>query len=481
MRREQSKVGYRISRAIWGALAFALALAGVPGRGFAQSQVPAQPEAKWSVRLSGLRADTMSQEYFSKLKAAGSGYLSKTVDKKGATAIYTGVSLRLVMAMVDGPDSAHPFAFDPGLWARGYDITFVAEDGYSASFSTATLSPDALILADTEDGKPLVKPMIVGDGPKSLWVKNITSIETSLSPAALVSEAAAFTLELDINGSLRSFSLAELEKDKDYIEGPGSFTTSAGTKYSNAYGGVKLASLLERYMDLSADDSLTFVATDGYEMTYPGSRVLDSSDGEWILAFRMDGDWLPKNPGYVRTIKVGPGNPNIDGHLSVKMIKRIVVKEKDYADFRLSFSGKMSGELDRGTIQSCVSCHRKDVAFERKDVKANYAGFPLHLLLAYADDAEYAPHKQASGILSYDAAAAKAGYRVEVIAEDGFTITLDSRYLDENDQIILAMYREGKALGAEEFPLVLVWDKGAARLPEGIKNVKRVKAIRLLF
>ena len=133
------------------------------------------------------------------------------------------------------------------------------------------------------------------------------------------------------------------------------------------------------------------------------------------------------------------------------------------------------------SLQSCVSCHRKEVAFERKGVQANYVGFPLHLALAYADDAKYAPHKQATGILAYDAAAAKAGYKVEVVAEDGFTVVLDSRDLDANDQIIVAMYKEGKSLGSDEFPLVLVWDKGASRLPEGIKNVKRVKAIRLLF
>ena len=46
---------------------------------------------------------------------------------------------------------------------------------------------------------------------------------------------------------------------------------------------------------------------------------------------------------------------------------------------------------------------------------------PLYLALAYADDPKYAPHRQATEILSYDAAAAKTGYKVEITAEDGFT------------------------------------------------------------
>ncbi len=435
----------------------------------------------WSIELSGLRQDSLGSAYYKKIKAAGRDYLRKTVDKKGVATTYSGVSLGAVIAMIDGADSAAPFAFDEALWKKGYEVTLTAVDGYSATFSTKDLAPDALILADTEAGKYLARPMTVGDSAKGLWVKDIVSISTSLAPSKTLSEAAAFSLDLDINGTKASFTLADLEKDPSYMEAVGSYTTSAGTKYTNAYGGVRLKELLGRFMSLGGDDSISFVATDGYEMTYPGKQILDESDGVWILAFRMDGDYLPKDPGYIRTIKVGPGNPNIDGHLSVKMIKRIVVKQKDFKDFAISYGGKMSGTLDRSTVQSCVSCHKKDVTFERKGISGVYTGFPLQLLLAYADDPKYAPHKQATGILAYDAAAAKAGYKVEVVADDGYAITLDSRDLDANAEVIVAMYKDGAGLGPDEFPLVLVWDKNIARLPEGIKNVKRIKSIRLAF
>jgi hypothetical protein len=439
------------------------------------------PPQAWRIDLSGARNDTLAPDYYGKLKALSGNYLEKTVEKKGSPTSYRGIPLKAVLAIIDGTDAAHPFVFDQGRWNQGYDVTLTAEDGYSATFSSLEVGVDALILADTENGVRLQRPMVVGDAGKSLWVKDLASIEIHVGPSALSSDAGKFSLQLDINGTRAEFTLDQLEKDADYIEGTGSFTTSAGTKYTNVYGGVRLAALLKRYMILSPDDSITFIATDGYEMTYPGSRILDQSDGEWILAFRMDGEYLPKDPGYIRTVKIGKDNPNIDGHLSVKMISKIVVKEKDFVDFSLKISGKLNMEIDRSTVQSCISCHGKDVEFERKGISGTYTGIPLYLLLAYADDPDYAPHRQDSKIISYNAEAAQKGYKVEITADDGFAITLDSRDLHGNGDIIVGMYKNQAILDPTEFPLVLVWDKAAEKLPEGIKNVKRVEAIRLTF
>ncbi len=439
----------------------------------------AENNEAWSIELTGARNDWFAASDYAAMKTTGKDYTEKKVERKGEQLVYKGLALKAVLALVD--DDAKKREFDAALWKKGYEVTLTAADGYSATFSTADISSDALILADTENGKPLDKPMVVGDAPKNLWVREIASIGTSLAPTKTASEASAFSLELDINGKKAAFTLAELEKDPAFIEAPGSFTTSAGTKYANRYGGVKLREVLSRYMDVSADDSITFIAMDGYEMTYPGSRILDEADGLWILAFRMDGDYLPKDPGFIRTVKVGPGTPDIDGHLSVKMVKRIVVKEKDFKDFKLTLTGKRTEIIDRSTVQSCVSCHREEVNFERKGIAATYTGFPLYLALAYADDPSYAPHRQGTDILAYDKAAAKAGYKVEVVASDGFKVTLDSRDLDGNSDIILGMYKEGAGVGDDEFPLVLVWDKNAARLPADIKNAKKITSIGLKF
>lgn len=450
------------------------------GSSAAKSDQSYQDGSGWSIALKGVREAKLWQSYYDQAKKHASHYVEKTVDKKGVATTYRGMPLRLALAMVDGPEADHAWLFDEELWAAGYDVTLVAKDGYSATFNTKDLAPDALIIADSEDGRPIA-PMVVGDSIKTLWVRDLAAVETSLAPNALVAAAASFALDVDINGSTASFTLAELEKLPFYQEGRGAYTTSAGTRYEGVYGGVRLVDLLESYAEIAPDDSVTFVAMDGYEMSYPGKTVLDSSDGDWLLAFRLDGDWLPKDPGYVRTIKVGPDTPNIDGHLSVRMIKKIVVKQKDFVDFTLKLSGKMAFDLDRGTVQSCVSCHKKTVTFERKGEVAEYTGFPLWLLMGYVDDPKYAPHKQDTSIKTYMDDAADSGYAIALTAADGYSISVSSKDVTRNDDVIVAMYKNGEKLPDAEAPLVLVWDRSLATPPEGIKNIKMLASVEASF
>ena len=425
---------------------------------------------EWVIKLEGVREGEIGSNYFASLLEKYG--VEKTVEKKGAKFSYRGLPLKYLLAIIDGADATDPYTFDSALWAKGYDVTLVAKDGYSATFNTKDLAPEALLVATQENGQA-VAPMTVGDSPKNLWTRDLASIETSLAPLPAASEAASFSLDLDINGVKASFTLADLEKSDLFLEDKGSYTTSAGTHYSGLYGGIKLRALIERYAKLSADDSVNFTAMDGYEMSYPGSLVLDEKDGTWLLAFRLDGDYLTKDPGFIRTIKVGPNDPNIDGHLSVRMVKKITVKQKDFKDFSVALEGKMWWNLDRSTIQSCVSCHKKTVTFEKKGQVDTYTGFPAWLALAYIDDPSYAPHKQDKSLAVYDAALAKKGYKVDFVAKDGFTVSVDAKDLDHNDDVIIAMYKNDANLPDNEFPLILVWDRNAKFVPAGIKNTTK--------
>ncbi|MFP4180848.1 MAG: molybdopterin-dependent oxidoreductase [Spirochaetaceae bacterium] len=266
------------------------------------------------------------------------------------------------------------------------------------------------------------------------------------------------------------------------MEGPGSYTTSAGTTYSYTYGGIKLREFLSQYIKLQPDSAVTFVAMDGYEMTYKGEEVLQPGEGEWILAFKRDGEYLPRDPGYIRTVKVGESEPNILGHKSVKMIEKIVVEGEGFKPFTPEMKGKMDFSLERHTIQSGVSCHKQTVDFSWKDEEDQYTGIPLHYLLAFSDDPQHAPHKQQDkSILAYKADEAESGYTVEITAADGYSIQLDSRELHQNDDVIIAMYKNGEVLPNREWPLILVWDKNAETVPEGIKPVRNIEAIELIF
>ena len=70
---------------------------------------------------------------------------------------------------------------------------------------------------------------------------------------------------------------------------------------------------------------------------------------------------------------------------------------------------------------------------------------------------------------------------MDIVASDGYSITLDSRQLNRNDDVILATLKEGESLPEREWPLVLVWDRNAERVPDGIKAVRNITEIHLLF
>lgn len=447
------------------------------------------PGAAWSFQLVGVRSVTLGDGELARL--LGARRMDATLAAKGGDRTYSGYPLGWVAALVDDAADATGTKLDRELWDLGYDVTVTARDGYTATFSTKGLAPEAVLLVDREGGKSIV-PSVVGAIDRSLWVKDVVSIELSIKGAAVpdaVSAASSdegtsagplpdFTLTLDLNGTEHRFTIAELQRSPLYLEAPGSFTTSAGSRYVGTYGGVRLASLIGQYVTLKPTESVVFVATDGYRMAYAAADVLDTSRGVWILAFRLDGAYLPQDPGYIRTIKVGPDTPNIDGHLSVKMVERVELRQSGYRSFELAIDGAMQARVDRQTVQSCVNCHGVSVSYERKGQAATYRGVALWRFLAYADDPERAPHRADSSVIAYDAEAARRGYTVEVVAADGFANVLDSRALHLNDGIILATEKDGAELPDAEWPLVLAWDK-AATVPEAIKPVRQVLKVLL--
>lgn len=434
----------------------------------------------WEVTLSGVRVDAVTSATFADAKEHESHYKEVAFEKKGEMVNYRAMPFQLLVAMVDGEDGSHPWSFDEEAWKEGYDVTLTAADGFASTFSTRDIPADALYLADEMDGQAVL-PRIVGDVPGNLQIKDLISIELSLGGG---SSEETFALEFEINGETTAYSREEMEALPYYLEDTGSYTTSAGTTHTHRYGGIKFADFLKSFVDIQDDTTVEVVAMDGYTMSYSGKEISDESEGIWILAFKSDGEYLPLDPGYIRSVKVGPGNPNIDGHSSARMIKKVVVSGESYKEYELLVKGRMESLLDRQTIQSGVSCHKKTVTYyDRKaDKDESYTGIPLWLLLAYGDDPDHAPHHQTDkSILSYKEDVALAGYKVKVSAADGFSITLDSRELHENDDVIIATMKDGETLPEKEWPMVIVWDKDAEVVPEGIKAVRNIVSLELLF
>lgn len=434
----------------------------------------------WQIELAGMRETIVNLSELRDAAEHPSHGVKVELEHRGEVHTYLGIPFKFVVAMADGADTDHPWRFDSELWERGYDITLVASDGYAVTFNTTEISPDALYLAHREDGND-VTPRIVGDVSTRWWVKDLVRVELAMAPPEIA--APELSLSLLINGVRTEFSRSMLKGSAHYTEGIGQFTTSAGTVYRNRYAGIAVGAFLSDYVRLDPDTPVTVVASDGYEMTYAAEEITDTTGGVWILAFEIDGDPLPDDPGPIRTVKIGPDGVDIPGHLSVKMVEEIRVDATPYRDISLEITGRAHHTIDRQTLQSGINCHRTEVIYynRKSGEETSYTGIPVWRLLAYADDPAYAPHGQDDSIRSYIDAEAASGYRVVITASDGYSIDLDSRELDKNDDVIIAMYREGAELPERERPLIIVWDRETETVPSGIKAVRGVVSIELVF
>ncbi len=422
----------------------------------------ATPEGTgWNISLLGVREDSLWQSDIASWKEDGDCYVEMELEEKGEKNIYGGILLKDVVAMIDDPSGGMPYEFQETLWLEGYDITLTSADGYSATFTTAEASFDEVLLVDTIDGEA-VNPRIAGNLTGKAWVQDLAEIELGLEPVDLVSNTFEFILE--INGTTSVYTIGELEAMPLYIEDKGSFTNSYGNTTAAVYGGVKLIPLLSQFMKVTSDSAIKVIAMDGYEMNYGGEMLLDQEDGEWILAFKENGEYLPEDPGYIRLVKVGPDEPNITGHVSARMIKKIVTEGEPFKDFELTIiEDEITEVFDRQTLQSGVVTNKNRVVYydRKNDLDVPYMGISIWRLLERLD--------------GYSA--------VKIEAADGFSITLDNSQLEGNDDVILAMYTgyDDQLLGDEDWPLRLIWDKNAEIVPDGIKAVRNVVSISLIY
>jgi len=431
-------------------------------------------ETRWQIVVRGMTENKFTSSDFDKMKGDSSLFNTIDIERKGSISSYSAVPLGTVIySSSQGPSD---WSLSKSLWDTGYDITLVSEDGYSVTFNTSEVSFDSIYLTDEVDGI-LQEPSVVGDISGNLWVKKLSMIE--LEVKVVDERRENFRLTVRSAQKEREFSIADLESNRHYIEDYGQYTTSAGSVRGAIYGGIPMKSLISEVAELSPESTIKITAVDGYEMIYSARDILNEEDGIWIIALKQDGEYLPEDPGYLRTIKVGPSRPNIDGHSSISMVSNIEIVNKEYSDYTLKITGFIEFLLDRSTIDSGVSCHKQNVVYTKKGEDFSYSGIPLWLLLAFSDDPYYAPHMQDSSIISYNSPLAEKGYKVEIIAEDGFTITLDSKELHMNNGVILATIKNNEELPEDEWPLVLVWDKTIVP-PEGIKSVKKVAQINLL-
>ncbi|MBK9207081.1 MAG: hypothetical protein IPL71_01715 [Anaerolineales bacterium] len=119
------------------------------------------------------------------------------------------------------------------------------------------------------------------------------------------------------------------------------------------------------------------------------------------------------------------------------------------AEWALHLVGALSEDTDRVSVESCGApqCHGSAWT---DDKAQEWVGVPLWLFVGSVDDE--IEHEGPA----FNDALAEAGYSVDVIASDGYTVTFDAARINRNDNILVAYKVNENPLPDEFFPLRLV-------------------------
>jgi hypothetical protein len=233
------------------------------------------------------------------------------------------------------------------------------------------------------------------------------------------------------------------------------------------FKGVALKDIVA-YLNVDFDPSMgvTVTAEDGYSMTYSYDQVINGSFIAYdpatgnempthdpltaILAYEQNGQPLnPTEEGTLRIVVVSPKNNQVvDGHWSVKWVNKVEVTSVGQT-WILDLAGAISSPITRDSYQSCgaPSCHG---SLYTDDNGQNWIGVPLWLLVGEVDDAD--SHSD----VAYNRALADTGYTIDIVSANGATVTLDSKAIEEDNQVIVAHMVNDAELPEMYYPLRLV-------------------------
>ncbi|MEW5872298.1 MAG: molybdopterin-dependent oxidoreductase [Chloroflexota bacterium] len=278
--------------------------------------------------------------------------------------------------------------------------------------------------------------------------------------------APGITLEVTGPGGVQSLSLEDLRK-LPATEGYAGIKSSTGRITPPAlFKGVALKDLMELVGGMDASMGVNIEAEDGYAITYSYDQIMqgdfiayDPATGEEItidspltvmVAYERDGQPLPEDSdGTFRIAIVSAKNNQVtDGHWAVKWVRKVEVKSFGET-WLLKLDGAIQAEIDRATFESCGApgCH----AVTWTDDKAQeWTGIPLYLLAGWIDDE--IKHEGPA----FNDAVADAGYILKIVADDGYSVELDSQLVKRNKDILVGYLVNGNPLPDTDYPLRLV-------------------------
>lgn len=268
------------------------------------------------------------------------------------------------------------------------------------------------------------------------------------------------------DGTAQSYTLEQIQA-LTAVEGQAGIKSSTGKiTLPVVFKGVALKDLAALSGTFDETMGMVLEASDGYAITFSYDQVMNGTFVQYdpgtgdelknpqpltaILAYEMGGQVLnPDMDGKLRLVVISPEPKQVvDGHWSVKFVTKISIKSLA-ADWSLHLEGAISEDMDQATFESGASpnCHGKTWTDDKAQV---WVGIPLWLLVGRVDDA--VKHEGPA----FNDAVAAAGYSVDVVASDGYTVTFDSARIARNDNILVAYLVNDNPLPEKYFPLRVV-------------------------
>jgi DMSO/TMAO reductase YedYZ molybdopterin-dependent catalytic subunit len=323
--------------------------------------------------------------------------------------------------------------------------------------ATATLVPTATVVPPTATAIP---PTNTPVPPTATPVPTATTAPTNTPVPAPVLEI------VGVDGTAKSFTIDDI-KALPATEG------QAGTKSSTgkislpvAWKGVALKDLAATLGTFDDSMGINLVANDGYAITFSYDQVMNGTFIQYdpgtgdelkspvpltaILAYERDSKPLDTEiDGNLRLVVVSDEPKQVvDGHWSVKWVTKLEIKSVGES-WNLHLEGAINELMDRATFESGASPNCHGVTWT-DDKAQDWVGIPLWLLVGRVDDD--VKHEGPA----FNEALADAGYTVDVIASDGYTVSFESSRLKRNDNIIVAHLVNGNPLPEKYYPLRLV-------------------------
>jgi len=424
------------------------------------------------------------------------------------THAYEGIPLQAILETIGG-------------LAEGETLGVVAADGWYKSLPRAVIYGETTagiaILAMAIDGEPATgwddAPALVflpederfsnedmidafgsglahyfGDTPSStgMMVKGVSYLVVDYAgeplPLPMSKPASAKSnvpvgvlLTLIKGGTTLEYAASDLEA-LDVVTAQGTFTNSAGVDYAATYTGVPLMTLVG---NVPMDATVRVTASDGYSMNYAVEMLADRSEGDWILAFQENGEYMPLDPGYLRIVQVGEANPHFTSSLSARMVEKIEVLGT-YEPYSLRIAGAMERTFSREELEAGVGCpcHTSTVTVTSKGETHTYIGLPLWRLIAYVDDdvhpaAELGIHYNDE---DFNDTLAATGYEITLVASDGYTQTATSDLIARDDRFVVAFKADGVFLDPENDGYMRFVYDDTVEFPEEM----RLRSVKLL-